>query len=457
MNRRAAFHNLGCRVNAYETEAMKEQLQSAGYRIVGFDEPADVYVVNTCTVTAVADRKSRQMLHRARELNPASCVVAAGCYVEDAARGLTEDAAVDLLLGNEAKQSLAAILDRYFAGDAEKVYIKPPAEASGRELFVTGTEGRTRAFLKIQDGCNQFCSYCIIPYVRGRVRSRKPEEVIREAERLAAAGFPEIVLTGIHLTSYGADFGRAETGRGPVTGGVRETETNAHLLGVIRRIAALPGIRRVRLGSVDPALMTPDFTGALSGIPEVCPQFHLSLQSGSGSVLAAMNRHYTPEEYEAVCGGIRSCFDDPAITTDIIVGFPGETEDHFRETVDFAERIGFAKIHIFKYSKREGTRAAAMPDQVPEDIKKRRSMVLAAKERELRMRFLKRRIGGVAEVLFEEKRGRGASEIWTGYTRDYLPAGIAGAEDLAGRLIPCRVTGVSGDGTLLVERAAEIG
>ncbi|MBQ6376430.1 MAG: tRNA (N(6)-L-threonylcarbamoyladenosine(37)-C(2))-methylthiotransferase MtaB [Lachnospiraceae bacterium] len=444
--RTAAFHNLGCRVNAYETEAMTEQLKNSGYRIVPFEEKADVYIVNTCTVTAIADRKSRQMLHRAKEQNPGAVIVAAGCYAQDGKESLLLDDSVDLLVGNSMKSQLSVILDRWFSGERQKVYNEPIADVrTYDELPISETEGRSRAFLKIQDGCNQFCSYCRIPYVRGRIRSRNPEEVLLEAKRLAAAGFSELILTGIHLSSYGRDFDGDYMAR---TGAPGTEKTNVHLLAVLREIAAVPEVVRIRMGSLEPAVMTEEFVRSISQIPEICPQFHLSLQSGCDRVLARMNRRYTTGEYEEICERLRRYFPDPAITTDVIVGFPGETEGEFLETLAFVRRIEFAKIHIFKYSIREGTKAAGMPGQVEEAVKKRRSAILSDAEFAMRMEYAMRRVGTDAEALFEEKHASGAG--WIGHTREMLEAVYESEEDMEGRIRTFRVTKVLPDGMLVL-------
>ena len=444
--RTAAFHNLGCRVNAYETEAMTEQLKNRGYRIVPFEEKADVYIVNTCTVTAVADRKSRQMLHRAKERNPEAVIVAAGCYAQDGKESLLLDENVDLIVGNSMKSQLAVILDRWFSGERQRAYNEPIADVrTYDELPISETEGRSRAFLKIQDGCNQFCTYCRIPYVRGRIRSRDPEEVIREAERLASAGFRELILTGIHLSSYGRDFDGDYMAR---TGAPGTEKTNLHLLSVLRRIAAIPEVVRLRMGSLEPAVMTEEFVRAIVEMPEICPQFHLSLQSGCDRVLERMNRRYTARDYEMICGRLRKYFSDPAITTDIIVGFPGETEQDFKETLAFVRRIGFARIHIFKYSVREGTKAAGMPGQVEESVKKRRSAALAEAEFSMRTEFAQRRVGTDTEVLFEEKHGSGTA--WIGHTREMLEAVLETGEDMEGVIRTCRAEDLLPDGVLVL-------
>ena len=450
MPKKAAFHNLGCRVNAYETEAMLEQLKADGYEIVPFGTPADVCVVNTCTVTHIADRKSRQMLHRARELNPSAVVVAAGCYVEDAGEEILKDGTVDLIIGNHAKSQLSAILRLRESGETRAVYTEPiEAVREYEKIFISETEGRTRAFLKIQDGCNEFCSYCMIPYVRGRVRSRDADDIVKETAVLAAKGYAEIVLTGIHISSYGIDFdGRGSDSRLADAG---EAKTNYRLLDLARRTAAVPGVKRIRFGSLEPGIMTEDFVRGLAEIPEICPQFHLSLQSGCDATLSRMKRHYSTAAYSEICGRLRAAFANPAITTDLIAGFPGETEEEFLATVEFVRSLHFAKTHVFKYSRRKGTRADKMPDQVPDHLKKTRSDVLIALDAESRHRYAESFTGKTVEVLFEEREAKDGLFINTGHTREALDAVLKGPEDLTGCVMQCHVREVLPDGTVSVE------
>ena len=388
--RKAALHNLGCKVNAYETEAMEQLLEAAGYEIVGFEEKADVYVINTCSVTNVADKKSRQMLHRAKAKNPDAVVVAAGCYVQAAADKLREDAAVDLIIGNNRKADLVPLLDAY-----EKLHIKKQAE-------------HTRAFIKVQDGCNQFCSYCIIPYTRGRVRSRRPEDVEEEVKILAEEGYKEIVLTGIHLTSYGIDF----------------KDEGIDFLTLIKRLHAIDGIERIRFGSLEPRVITETFAEELSKLPKICPHFHLSLQSGCDDTLKRMNRHYTCEEYAERCAILRKYFENPAITTDVIVGFPGETDADFETTREFLEKVHFYEMHVFPYSRRAGTRADRMPDQVPEPVKKERSAVLLKLEKKMSGEYRESFLGTEQEILLEEPVTIDSEVCMTGYTKEYVKAAV---------------------------------
>ncbi len=451
--KRAALHNLGCKVNAYETEAMGQLLSEAGYELVPFEAEAEVYLVNTCSVTNMADRKSRQMLHRARRQNPGALVVAAGCYVQAQAEEILKSGAADLVIGNNQKKRLVELLSacekKRRAGEPERpsdggekkrgagmgAVLDIAHEKEYEELSLVRTAEHTRAFIKIQDGCDQFCSYCIIPYTRGRIRSRRPEDLLEEILRLAGAGYREVVLTGIHLSSYGRDF-----------------DLPVSLLEMIERVAEIPGIERIRLGSLEPRIVTEEFVKGLSAIGEVCPHFHLSLQSGCNRTLKRMNRHYTTEEYAACCRLLRSYYDHPAITTDVIVGFPGETEEEFSETLSFLEKIGFYEMHIFKYSRRQGTKAAAMSSQVPEKVKAERSRRALALSAKLSEDFRKYYEGTVREILLEEEQEIGGRRYMTGFTREYvkaaaeLPAaGVPGpaAEEVfsPGQILPVRLSG----------------
>ena len=361
--KKAALHNLGCKVNAYETEAMQEMLEQAGYEIVPFREGADIYIINTCTVTNIADRKSRQMLHRARKMNPDAIVVAAGCYVQAQAEKQEVDPCIDIVLGNNRKKDLIAVLEEYQQKKAEGECLEEVEDISRTKdyepLSLTKPGDHTRAYIKVQDGCNQFCTYCIIPYARGRVRSREVEDVIREVRALAENGYREVVLTGIHLSSYGIDF-----------------DGERHLLELIRAVHEVEGIRRIRLGSLEPGIITEEFAEALAALPKMCPHFHLSLQSGCDATLKRMNRRYTSGEYYEKCRILRKYFDRPALTTDVIVGFPGETEEEFRQSMEFVDKVDFYETHIFKYSRREGTKAAVMENQVSEQVKAQRSALM---------------------------------------------------------------------------------
>ena len=419
--RTAALHNLGCKVNSYETEAMQQLLEEAGYEIVPFHEKADVYIINTCSVTNIADRKSRQMLHRAKKQNPDAVVVAAGCYVQAAAEELKADLAVDVIIGNNKKQDLLPILEEYFKDKSDSSHVIEISETHEYErLSIHKIADHTRAFLKIQDGCNQFCSYCIIPYTRGRVRSRRPDEVVAEVRELAAAGYQEVVLTGIHLSSYGVDF--------------KEEEKKENLLSLIKQVHEVEGIRRIRLGSLEPRIITEEFAQALASMPKFCPHFHLSLQSGCDKTLKRMNRHYTTEEYAAGCEILRRYFDNPAITTDVIVGFPGETEEEFEETKAFLERIGFYEMHIFKYSRRAGTRADRMPDQIPEQVKSVRSEILLKLEKQMSKAYRESFSGKKKTVLLEEKTEIGGRAYMIGHTMEYVKAVVPYADNLKNKM-----------------------
>ena len=422
MGKKAALHNLGCKVNAYETEAMQEMLEKAGYEIVPFKEGADVYVINTCTVTNIADRKSRQMLHRARKMNPDAVVVAAGCYVQ-AQDGKGQDPCIDIVLGNNHKKDLVRILDEYAAKRASAAEIEDISRTREYEsLHLTKPGDHTRAYIKVQDGCNQFCTYCIIPYARGRVRSRVMEDVLHEVRELAEGGYKEVVLTGIHLSSYGIDFDRER-----------------HLLELIRAVHEVDGIERIRLGSLEPGIITEEFARELSRIPEICPHFHLSLQSGCDATLKRMNRRYTSAEYAEKCRILRKYFDDPALTTDVIVGFPGETEEEFRASYDFVDSIDFYETHIFKYSRRNGTKAAVMPDQVSEQVKAERSAAMIGLGERKRAAYEKRYVGREVEVLVEEDAVMDGRCVQVGHTKEYIKVALESNEDLKNRIVKMRI------------------
>lgn len=413
---KAALHNLGCKVNAYETEAMQQILEEAGYEIVPFSEYADVYVINTCSVTNMADRKSRQMLHRAKKQNPDAIVVGAGCYVQTKEAQALVDESIDIVIGNNKKHELVPLLREYEASHRKMACVADinHEKQAYEELSLSRTAEHTRAFIKVQDGCNQFCTYCIIPFARGRVRSRTMDDVLNEVSMLAGSGCQEVVLTGIHLSSYGVDLGTS-------------------LIELIQAVHEVDGITRIRLGSLEPGIVTPEFAHILSALPKVCPHFHLSLQSGCDTVLKRMNRRYTSDEFEKKCQILREAFDQPALTTDVIVGFPGETEAEFATTVDFLTRIGLYETHIFKYSRRQGTKAAVMPDQIPEPVKGVRSDRLIALGEENRKRFEQSWIGKRAEVLFEEQTMIDEKPYFVGYTKEYIRVAIPADQDYANR------------------------
>lgn len=412
--KKVALHNLGCKVNAYETEAMQEMLEHAGYEIVPFQEGADIYVINTCTVTNIADRKSRQMLHRARKMNPDAVVVAAGCYVQAQAEKQVIDLCIDIVLGNNKKQDLLTALQAYEEahGDLREV-IDINHTKEYENLHLTKQGEHTRAYIKVQDGCNQFCSYCIIPYARGRVRSRAKEDVVAEVTDLAKNGYQEVVLTGIHLSSYGIDF---------------ENEDN--LLSLIRAVHEIEGIKRIRLGSLEPRIITEEFVQAIAALPKMCPHFHLSLQSGCNETLKRMNRRYTSEEFYEKCEILRKYFEKPALTTDVIVGFPQETEEEFETTYEFLKKICFYETHIFKYSKREGTKAAVMQGQIPEQIKAKRSARLIELGEKNRRAYEESFLGKTVEVLVEEKSDVNGKEMWTGHTKEYMKIALESEKNL---------------------------
>lgn len=432
--KKAALHNLGCKVNAYETESMQQMLEAAGYEIVPFDQKADVYVINTCSVTNIADRKSRQMIHRAKKQNPASVVVAAGCYVQTSKEQAEADEAIDILIGNNKKHELPQMLEAFFAEKSGKKteVVNIAEDKSYENLTVSRTAEHTRAFIKVQDGCNQFCSYCIIPYARGRVRSRELSDVLREVEALAKNGYREIVLTGIHLSSYGVDI-------------------NENLLHLIQEVHQIEGIERIRLGSLEPKIVTEEFAQSLSQLPKVCPHFHLSLQSGCDATLKRMNRKYTCEEYALGCELLRKYFEHPAITTDVIVGFPGETEEEFEITREFLKKIEFFEIHIFKYSVRKGTKAAEMKEQVPEEIKAKRSDILFDDLVPMNHAFLEWYIGKEAEVLMEEKVTFSGKEYFLGHTKEYVKMAVPYTENMENKLVTGKVKGMLKEHILLLE------
>ena len=431
--RKAAFHNLGCKVNSYETEAMQQLLEDAGYEIVPFREGADVYIINTCSVTNVADRKSRQMLHRAKKMNPSAAVVAVGCYVQAAGAELKKDEAVDLIVGNNQKKDLVQILDDYFADHENSGEILDIGHSQEyEELHIRRIADHTRAFIKVQDGCNQFCSYCIIPYTRGRVRSRRPEDIEHEVRGIAEAGYKEIVLTGIHLSSYGVDF---------------KDEQQENLLTLIKRLDQIPGIERLRLGSLEPRIVTREFAKELARLRTICPHFHLSLQSGCDATLKRMNRRYNAAEYQACCEILREEFDNPAIT-DVIVGFPGETEEEFAETERFLKAIHFYEMHIFKYSRRAGTRAADMPDQVPEGTKSVRSDILLALEKQQSLEYR----GTEEEILLEEPIEIDGTKYMMGHTRQYVKGAVPYEEGLKNKTVKGIFTKALNEEVLLLEK-----
>lgn len=430
--KKAAFHNLGCKVNTYELDVMEQILKNRGYEIVPFEEAADVYVINTCSVTNIADRKSRQMIHRAKKNNPEAVVVAVGCYVQTAGEDALADECADLCIGNNKKGEIGELLEKFLEDRENENYAVPDisAEKEYEELFLTETADHVRAYIKIQDGCNQFCSYCIIPHARGRVRSRRAENIIKEIRELAEKGYREFVLTGIHISSYGTDFV------------YRETKANLFheesLLCLIEKIAEIPGVDRIRLGSLEPRIISEEFAERLSKIRKLCPHFHLSLQSGCDETLKRMNRKYTTEEFLEKVELLRKSFVHPAITTDVICGFPGEDEAEFEQTKAFLEKVRFFEMHIFKYSKRKNTPAAVMPGQLTEAEKGIRSDELLEMEMRHSNEFRSFYLGKDVPVLMEEKKRINGEEYFVGHTPEYVKVAVRGEEDWQNRIVNVR-------------------
>lgn len=415
MGNKVALHNLGCKVNAYEIEAMQQLLEEAGYEIVPFEPGADIYVINTCTVTNIADRKSRQMLHKAKKMNPEAIVVATGCYVQTGGEKLEKDEAIDLVLGNNQKINIVEALAEYAEnkpGHGSHV-IKINQTKEYEELSIDHTAEHVRAYIKVQDGCNQFCTYCIIPYARGRVRSRNIESVLKEVRALAEKGYKEVVLTGIHLSSYGVDF---------------PEEKKETLLSLIRAVHEIEGIRRIRLGSLEPGIVTREFAEGIAALPKICPHFHLSLQSGCDETLERMNRRYRSGEYRERCELLREVYGNPALTTDVIVGFPQESEEEFRKSYDFVDSIRFYETHIFKYSRRQGTKAAAMDGQLTEAEKSFRSEKMIELHHRHAGDYEKSMLGKNLEVLIEEEYTKDGRTWYLGHSREYIKTAVPKSE-----------------------------
>lgn len=415
MGNRVALHNLGCKVNAYEIEAMQQLLEEAGYEIVPFEPGADIYVINTCTVTNIADRKSRQMLHKAKKMNPEAIVVATGCYVQTGGDKLEKDEAIDLVLGNNQKINIVEALAEYAEnkpGHGSHV-IKINQTKEYEDLSIDHTAEHVRAYIKVQDGCNQFCTYCIIPYARGRVRSRNIESVLKEVHSLAEKGYKEVVLTGIHLSSYGVDF---------------PEEKKETLLSLIRAVHEIEGIQRIRLGSLEPGIVTREFAEGIAALPKVCPHFHLSLQSGCDETLERMNRRYRSGEYRERCELLREVYENPALTTDVIVGFPQESEEEFQKSYDFVDGIHFYETHIFKYSRRQGTKAAAMDGQLTEAEKSFRSEKMIELHHRHAGDYEKSMLGKNLEVLIEEEYTKDGRTWYLGHSREYIKTAVPKSE-----------------------------
>lgn len=452
-----AFHNLGCKVNSYELEFVQQKFVQKGYKIVPFDEKADIYVINTCTVTNIADRKSRQMLHQAKKRNPRAVVAALGCYVQTGKETVEKDACIDIAIGNNKKREAVEIIEAYLKGakKAENSIIDINHTDEYEEMKLEETGEHTRAYIKIQDGCNQFCSYCIIPFARGRVRSRLPEDICNEIRGLADKGYREFVLTGIHISSYGVDF-RDESLRRSLS---REDETDnavygggkSLLPGLIRVVHGLKGVERLRLGSLEPRIVTEGFVKSLASMDKICPHFHLSLQSGCDETLKRMNRRYTTEEYRRGVELLREYFEQPAITTDVIAGFPGETEEEFAKTKKFLEEMNLFEMHVFPYSLRKGTVAAGMEDQIDGETKKSRSHELLAMTKRQSEAYRRQFVGKEEKVLFEEAKVIEGCSYQTGYTARYVKVAKVCGEDLSGRLVCGRIKGMLNGEILLME------
>ena len=420
MKKTVAFCTLGCKVNQYETDAMRGSFEAEGYEVKEFSQEASVYVINTCTVTNMADRKSRQMMHRAKKKNPDGIIVAVGCYVQAAKEQLEEDTLIDLVIGNNMKSQVVQIVEQYIQDNRHTedrdAYVADIAHSHEYEtMHIETVSEHTRAYIKIQDGCNQFCSYCIIPYARGRVRSRKMEDILQEVRNLTANGYKEIVLTGIHISSYGLDFEHTadeQEDYGPFK--------NSALIDLIEALSGIEGLERIRLGSLEPRIITENFVRRLCKVPQICPHFHLSLQSGCDETLKRMNRHYTTALYLEKCGILRQYFDRPALTTDVIVGFPGETEEEFAQTERFLETVHFSDMHIFKYSKRRGTKAADMPNQIDPQIQSVRSEKLIALGERMKDDFLEACKDQEQIVLIEEETEIDGTKYMTGHSKNYI-------------------------------------
>lgn len=439
--KKVAFHTLGCKVNIYETEAMQELMQKAGYSIVDFDDKADIYVVNTCSVTNMADRKSRQMLHKAKKDNPDAVIVAVGCYVQAAAKSIKQDEKIDIIIGNNMKNKIADIINDYYEHqdpntvDISGDFVLDISKIKEYEEFrVLKHKEHTRAFIKIQDGCNQFCSYCIIPYTRGRVRSRSIEEIEKEVRDLVNAGYKEVILTGIHISSYGLDF-----------------EEKIQLIELVEKVAKVAGVERLRISSLEPRIITEEFVERLAKLDNFCPHFHLSLQSGSDNTLKAMSRRYDASEFKEGVRLIRKYFDMPALTTDIIAGFPGETEDDFTESLEYIRDIGFFELHVFPYSKREGTKAASMKETLSNKDKTRRVNLLLSMQEPIRRKFLEEKIGKEVEVLIESEFEHDNKRYVLGHSKEYIKVALPYIEKARNMIIPAKLISFIKDDIILGE------
>ena len=462
--KKIALHNLGCKVNSYEIEVMQENLSKRGYEIVPFAPGADVYIINTCTVTNIADRKSRQMLHKAKKMNPEAVVVAVGCYVQTGTENVKQDECIDLAVGNNKKKDIVPILEEFLKDKELNRQDKTLHETTipdindGKqeyeEMMLTHAGEHTRAHIKIQDGCNQFCSYCIIPYARGRVRSRKEEDILKEVRGLAAAGYREIVVTGIHLSSYGLDFIHKESGDYLQGVDIRtQAYRKGYLLDILEKINAIEGLERIRIGSLEPRIITEEFASRLKKLDKLCPHFHLSLQSGCDATLKRMNRHYSADEFKEKVEILRNIFENPAITTDVIVGFPGETEEEFAATYEFIKDIRFYEMHVFKYSKRQGTVAAARTDQIDDRIKTKRSNQLLEMEQKQSADYRAGYLGKTVEALLEEEKVIRGKKYQVGYTRTYVKVAIETAENLSNCIVEGKAAALLDNEYLLIEKS----
>ncbi len=450
-----ALHNLGCKVNAYEIDVMQQMLQEKGYIIVSFDEKADIYIVNTCSVTNIADRKSRQMLHKAKKMNPDAIVVATGCYVQTGKDMLQQDECIDIVIGNNRKKDIVKIIEEFIQEQqVTDAVIDINNTEEYEEMNLRQTADHTRAYIKIQDGCNQFCSYCIIPYARGRVRSRSAAHILEEITGLVAVGYKEIVLTGIHISSYGTDFVKKDSEdylsiekKDPKT----IAQQKGYLLELIRQIHQVKDLERIRIGSLEPRIITEEFARTLSEMPKICPHFHLSLQSGCNATLERMNRHYTVDEYYGKVNLLRKFFVHPAITTDVIVGFPEESEEEFLNTKEFLAKIKFYEMHIFKYSKRQGTMAAAMKNQVPDPVKTQRSNDLLKMEEKQSIEYRNYYLGKEEEVLFEEEKEMNGKQYWIGHTKQYVKVAATCKVNLSNQIKKGKICEFLRDDIMLIE------
>ena len=427
---KVAFLTLGCKVNSYETEAMEQLFIKSGYEIVDFNTKSDVYIVNTCSVTNMADRKSRQMLHKAKKNNPNAVVVAVGCYVQAAPEEIIKDEAIDLIIGNNKKKDIVNIVEEHIARTVIDIN-DTKGNIEYEELEIIKTQENTRAYIKIQDGCNQFCSYCIIPYVRGRIRSRKLDNIMQEVNSLASNGYKEVVLTGIHISSYGLDFQKEK-----VNGFKYE-----YLLEVIENISRVNGIERIRLGSLEPRIITDEFISRLSKIEKVCPHFHLSLQSGCDETLKRMNRKYTTEQFMNSCNILRKYYDNPSLTTDVIVGFAGETQEEFDTTYDFLSKVKFSQMHVFKYSIRKGTVAEKLPNQVNDDMKNKRSKKLIEMSEKNHCEYMDLFKNSKQLVLFEEKTTINNKEYYIGHNERYVKVAVQSNKTLDNEILSVNIIG----------------